>query len=230
MGAVYLVRHGQASFGKADYDQLSETGFEQARVLGQSLKERLPRPDAVFTGSLLRHRQTAEACQSTWGVDLTPQRIAGFDEFDHDELLQRHTPRYADPAVLRGELSSHADPRGAFQELFTQAVARWVEGQHDAEYTEPWPAFRLRCTRALDTVLQALGPSATGVVFTSGGPITALCQELLHIPSEHAFRMNWMLTNCGVTKVVYSERGRYLSTLNEHAHFEGARRALLTYR
>ena len=60
MGAVYLVRHGQASFGKADYDALSETGFEQARVLGESLRARLPRPDALFTGSLRRHRETAE--------------------------------------------------------------------------------------------------------------------------------------------------------------------------
>ena len=26
MGVVYLIRHGQASFGAADYDQLSELG------------------------------------------------------------------------------------------------------------------------------------------------------------------------------------------------------------
>ncbi|ATB39048.1 phosphoglycerate mutase [Cystobacter fuscus] len=230
MGAVYLVRHGQASFGKSDYDALSETGFEQARVLGESLRSRLPRPDALFTGSLRRHRETAEACQSTWGVDLKLQSLPGFDEFDQDELIRLHTPRYADPATLRQEVLSTADPRRAFQELFTQAVARWVSGQHDAEYKETWSAFRQRCTQSLDTVLKTLGPSATGVVFTSGGPITAVCQELLHLPDEHAFRINWMLTNCGVTKLIYSERGRYLSTLNEHSHFEGARRALITYR
>lgn len=230
MGAVYLVRHGQASFGKADYDQLSETGFTQARVLGEALRHRLPRPDALFTGSLLRHRQTAETCQSTWGVALVPQRLPGFDEFDSDEIVQRHTPRYADSAVLMREMTAAGDPRRNFQELFTQAVARWVSGEHDAEYRESWSAFRQRCAQALDAVVQALGPSATGVVFTSGGPITALCQELLGLPHEQAFRINWMLTNCGVTKLIYSERGRYLSTLNEHAHFEGERRALITYR
>ncbi|MFP2905716.1 histidine phosphatase family protein [Pyxidicoccus sp. 3LFB2] len=42
MGVVYLVRHGQASFGAADYDQLSETGLAQARVLGETLRPRLP--------------------------------------------------------------------------------------------------------------------------------------------------------------------------------------------
>jgi hypothetical protein len=30
--------------------------------------------------------------------------------------------------------------------------------------------------------------------------------------------------------VVVGSSGRFLSTLNEHAHFEGARRAMLTYR
>ena len=229
MGAVYFVRHGQASFGQADYDQLSDTGFEQARVLGEALRSRVLKLDAVFMGTMTRHRQTAETCLAAMGMGLEPQRLAGFDEFNHDELLHRHTPRYADPAVLREELTKAADPRRAFQELFAQAVARWVNGPAE-EYTESWPAFRQRCTQALDAVLQALGPSGTALVFTSAGPISALCQGLLHIPDEHAFQLNWTMANAAVTKVIYGERGRYLSTLNEHAHFEGARRALITYR
>ena len=35
MAQIYLVRHGQASFGSSNYDQLSELGFEQARLLGR---------------------------------------------------------------------------------------------------------------------------------------------------------------------------------------------------
>jgi hypothetical protein len=52
----------------------------------------------------------------------------------------------------------------------------------------------------------------------------AVSQPLLRIPDAHAFQINWTLVNCGVTKVIYSERGKYLLTLNEHAHFEGERR------
>ena len=62
MGQVYLVRHGQASFGAADYDQLSPTGVEQARVLGRWFAQCGHRFTRVATGSLKRHRQTAEAC------------------------------------------------------------------------------------------------------------------------------------------------------------------------
>jgi broad specificity phosphatase PhoE len=230
MGVVYLVRHGQASFGAADYDQLSETGVAQARVLGEALRGRLPRVDAVITGTLARHRQTADACLAALGVEAGPRRLAGFNEFDHDVLIVRYAPRYADRTLLVRDMAGTPDPRRAFQELFTQAVARWVGSRHDGEYTESWSAFRERCLRALDELIQELGASRTALVFTSGGPITAICQELLRIPDEHAFRLNWALANCGITKVVYGERGRFLSTLNEHGHFEGAQRALLTYR
>jgi broad specificity phosphatase PhoE len=230
MGAVYLVRHGQASFGAADYDELSDVGLEQARVLGEALRTRIPEVDAVFTGTLKRHAQTAEGCLSTMGSSLAPQRMAGFDEFDHKEIIARFEPRFADHGRMVEALGGAPDPRRAFQEMFTRAVARWTGGGHDADYTEPWPAFQARCFRALEELIQRSGPGRTVLVFTSGGPITAICQELLQLPVSHAFRLNWTLANCGITKVIYSERGRYLSTLNEHGHFEGARRALITYR
>ena len=35
MGNLYLVRHGQASFGAADYDNLSELGHRQSVRLGE---------------------------------------------------------------------------------------------------------------------------------------------------------------------------------------------------
>jgi broad specificity phosphatase PhoE len=37
MGTLYLVRHGQASFGADDYDQLSELGRRQSVRLGEYL-------------------------------------------------------------------------------------------------------------------------------------------------------------------------------------------------
>jgi len=35
MPVVYLIRHGQASFGAQDYDVLSATGHRQAEVLAR---------------------------------------------------------------------------------------------------------------------------------------------------------------------------------------------------
>ena len=37
MSVLLLVRHGQASWGSADYDVLSDLGHEQSRLLGKHL-------------------------------------------------------------------------------------------------------------------------------------------------------------------------------------------------
>ena len=50
MSSILLVRHGQASFGAADYDNLSDVGHEQSRVLGAALAARGVSPDVVVAG------------------------------------------------------------------------------------------------------------------------------------------------------------------------------------
>jgi broad specificity phosphatase PhoE len=60
MGMIYVVRHAQAAFGADDYDRLTRTGFEQARLLGAYFGLRQIRFDAVYTGSLRRHAETAQ--------------------------------------------------------------------------------------------------------------------------------------------------------------------------
>ena len=44
MPTVLLVRHGQASFGAADYDVLSDLGRRQAQAAGRELARRLGVP------------------------------------------------------------------------------------------------------------------------------------------------------------------------------------------
>lgn len=238
MGAIYLVRHGQASFGKADYDKLSELGVEQSQVLGRSLRARLPQVDAVYSGAMRRHRQTAEHCLAGMGLPMTEQpgaqyelRIrAGFNEFDHQQMLECLKPMYSNRLLMMADLARTLNPKRAFQQVFEEATARWVSGQHDHEYVESWPAFRARCVKAVQDVAFESGRSKTSLVFTSGGPITAICQHLLNIPDVHVFALNRTLANAAITKIVYGDQGLNLSTVNEHAHFEGAQRELLTYR
>ena len=55
-------------------------------------------------------------------------------------------------------------------------------------------------------------------------------RRLLHLPEANTLRVNWTLANAAITKLIYSERALYLSTLNDHAHFEGLRADLITYR
>src|SRR4051794_24521887 len=110
MGQIYLVRHGQASFGSANYDQLSDLGLEQARLLGEWFANSHQQFHCVVTGGLKRHRQTADACiamlpKSTRG-DTDWVTDPGFDEYDHHEVMVRHHPEFDDPEEVKRFLAS----------------------------------------------------------------------------------------------------------------------------
>lgn len=230
MGAIYLIRHGQASFGAGDYDKLSKTGFAQARVLGESLKLRTPDPDLVLCGGMRRHCETAQTALEAMGHPPLWEDDAGWAEYDHVAVLAAHKPRWSNQVLMKAELAATLNPRKAFQEEFEKAIARWVGGAHNDDYPESWAGFCARVEQALTRLRERLGKSQTALVFTSGGPITAAIQRLLHLPDENAFRLNWTLANAAVTKLIYSDRGLYLSTVNDHAHFEGVHANLITYR
>lgn len=233
MGQVYLVRHGQASFGNQNYDQLSELGLQQARHLGRWWAARDLKLAHVVSGTLQRHRQTAHACMAAvLGLaDDAPdtsgwQADAGFNEYNHHEVLARHAPEFDDPAAVKHFLLHTLNGKRAFQDIFAQAIARWMSGRHDADYTETWEAFRQRCVAALRRQLQQPQAANNIVIFTSGGTISALCQHVLGFPDSRFAELNWSLVNSAVTRLhVRPASGEQLprlalAYLNNFAHLE----------
>jgi len=223
MGQIYLVRHGQASFGAANYDQLSELGYEQARLLGQWYANSHQAFHKVVTGGMVRHRQTADTCMA----ELPKPALADtewvtdddFAEFDHHEVLLRHCPEFGDAAAFKALMASHVDPSRALEHLFRAAMQRWMGGWHDDEYTETWPDFRRRCVRALER-LDTPGGKQTTIVFTSGGVISTLMQHLLGLQDFQVMELNWTLANCGVTRLLQRPGQFTLSYLNNYSHLE----------
>jgi broad specificity phosphatase PhoE len=230
MGAIYLIRHGQASFGSNDYDQLSPIGHEQGRVLGKALKARGVVPDLLISGSMKRHQETAINCLETLGCTLQMELHQGVNEFNHENVIEVAEPRYVDKLVMMGDMAASGDPRRTFQSFFKGAVSRWVEGEHAHEYAESWADFRARCVAALDEIVRQSSPKGTALVFTSGGTISVICAHLLGLSDAQAFNINWTLANAGVTKLLAGRDGLHLISINEHAHLEGGDKGLLTYR
>ncbi len=228
MGSITLIRHGQASFGAADYDQLSARGIAQAAALGRWWKQTTA-PTEWWCGSMKRHRQTAEACAEAMGHTGQVTIDAGFNEFDHQEVLLRYRPEFADTQVMASWLAASSSPRRAFQELFAEACSRWMSGQHEADYKESWTAFVQRVIAALQRVMAST--ERQHAVFTSGGTIAAIMQEVLHISDAHIMSLNWTLHNAGLSQVLYSRGKMGLSCLNTTSHLEiCADPELLTYR
>ncbi|WP_165807154.1 histidine phosphatase family protein [Nocardioides currus] len=221
MSKILLVRHGQASWGAADYDQLSDLGVEQSRVLGAALASQGILPDVLLSGAMKRHRQTAEGACEGAGWDLPLTFDDGWNEFDHQQMLERH------PAPDDVDVAS--DPR-AFERWFTDATLRWTGGQHD-DYDEPFAGFCERVSAALDRAVAVLDPKGTAVVFTSGGPIAWASATRLDDSSDVAAhlwrRLNQVVINAAVTSFVVGSRGTTLVAFNEHTHLPAD---LQTYR
>jgi len=198
--------------------------------VGQALKARGVAPEVAVAGTMQRHQETARAALSAMALDVPMQLHAGVNEFDHENVIEVAEPRYADKAVMMAEMAASGDPRRAFQTFFQDAVARWVGGNHDAEYAEPWSAFKLRCVAALDELVRQTPAKGHLVVFTSGGVISVVCAHLLGLHDSQAFTINWTLANAGITKINVGRDGLHLLSVNEHAHVEGTQPSLLTYR
>jgi broad specificity phosphatase PhoE len=219
MGVVLLVRHGQASFGAADYDVLSESGVEQSRVLGRALAAQGPAPTAIVHGAMLRQRDTASAMADAGGWSATPELDQGWDEFDHLGVVARAATDGADLDDVR-----------AFQQLFEEATARWYAGEHDEEYAESWPVFVARVADAVD---RAFARDGVTVVVTSGGPIAVACARLVapdvdaRALAPYWTRFNTVTVNAGLTRILQGSTGRRLLSFNEHSHLA---RDLVTYR
>jgi broad specificity phosphatase PhoE len=109
-------------------------------------------------------------------------------------------------------------------------MTRWMEGANDGDYHEPWAAFRARCVAALDRITVAAGPSRTTAVFTSGGPIAALCQHLLGLDARRTLEVNSVLVNCATTGLLYNPEAVSLSFLNNYSHLENSSAQMVTYR
>lgn len=219
MSRILLVRHGQASFGAADYDQLSELGADQARALGRSLARRGLQSPVLVAGEMKRHVQTARAMQEGAGWELPVDPDAGWNEFDHLQVLSVHTP----PEEPTTE-------RAAFQEWFEAATARWTSGHHDEQYDESFATFSRRVEAALHRLTSALPSGGTAIVVTSGGPIAWVAATLLGGGADVWMRLNAVTVNSGVSTVTVGRRGTTLVSFNEHSHVLGQSPDLLTYR
>lgn len=233
MGQLIVVRHGQASLMKADYDELSERGRAQARALGQHFADQGWRFDAVFTGPARRHRDTAAlAGESMRGAGQPwPEavEVPTLDEHDAFSLVRAATSQLADePAVVEGQqalaaASSPAERSRGFQRLFEAVMHRWLAGHFSPEGIETWPQFRERVSAGLGVILASGARRA--VAFSSVGPLAVLLQRALHTDDATSFRTAWRLRNASLTAFMFDDTGRFtLDAFNALPHLPDPRR------
>lgn len=230
MGAIYLVRHGQAGAKPVagDYDKLSETGMVQAQRAGQELARRGVAPTRIVTGTLERQRATAQYLAAAAGFTADHQADARWNEYDHRDILRR-----GGLSTLAASANLGWPPRLSMQGALEQALREWAAQAAPGRYRESFADFTARVGAALGEA--AADPAATTVVVTSAGVVSAVVAELWGIGVDKWIDVQRVAANAGITTVVVGRRGVSLVAFNDHGHLlgdagGGLHGGLLTYR
>lgn len=211
MGTLYLVRHGQASFGADDYDQLSPLGLRQSERLGAYFAQQGIRFEAALCGTLKRHTQTYAGIAAGAGMDLAPLEWPGLNEFDSEAVIA---------AVHPHPLERPTDPKDARQHfrLLRDGLAQWMAGVVSPQGMPSYDQFVHGVTSALEHVRQNC--SGNVLLVSSGGPISTAVGHILGTPPETSITLNLRIRNIAVTEFAFNPKRCELLTFNTLPHLD----------
>jgi len=226
MGTLYLVRHGQASFGAADYDQLSALGQQQSVRLGDYFRQKGLRFDKVLTGTLRRHQQTYAAIRE--GMEAAPSGGSaahevvsvgapllwpGLNEFDSEAVIATVHPHKLEKPNTP-ELYRH------HFRLLRDGLTQWMNGVVSPNGMPSYREFRLGVTSALDHIRKNCEGNV--LIVSSGGPIATAVGHVLGTTPETTIELNMRIRNSAITEFAFNPKRHSLVTFNTLPHLEHA--------
>jgi broad specificity phosphatase PhoE len=215
MPTLTLVRHGQASFGAADYDNLSPLGHQQSQRLGEYLKAKHRQFDAVYCGTLRRHAQTFAGIAQGLGLEVQPILRPGLNEYDSEAVIAA-----IHPEPLSGEKTPE-NYRHHFR-LLKGGLAAWMEGRTQPEGMPSYPQFVQGITDVLDEVRTHYGAKedAQILIASSGGPISTAVGHVLGTSAQTTIELNLRIRNTSLTEFAFTPKRHMLVTYNTLPHLE----------
>jgi broad specificity phosphatase PhoE len=220
MGTLYLVRHGQASFGASNYDQLSALGGQQCQALGAYFAQRGVVFDAVLRGSLQRHVQSLQAFAQ--GYCAQPLSLPaetewpGLNEYDSEALIR---------TVHSGPLPKPDTPE-VYRQYFRwlrEAMQGWMAGTLAPVGMPSYTAWVAGINAALDHVRQQ--HTGTVLLVSSGGPIATAVGQVLGTPPQTTIELNLRIKNSALTEFAFSPSRHQLASFNHVPHLDSPERA-----
>lgn len=214
MSVLLLLRHGQARFGTAHYDVLTELGERQAIETGAYLARAGMRFDEVQTGPKRRHAATAAAVLSALRDPPAPITMPALDEFaEASEILEAAEQICGLPAA---ELS--ALPRVEQLRHYDATIAAWMEGRVHLPGRPAAASFRASIADWLRRVVARPGRSQSILAVTSAGVIAAAVAEVLELPVERMAQLTRVLRNASLTEIAFSVHRMSLVSFNGVSH------------
>jgi broad specificity phosphatase PhoE len=221
LAEIVLIRHGQASLGADDYDQLSEIGSAQAKRLGEHWRDLAKPFDHIVMGSMLRHAQTTEAfLQGYLGaghIDLKQQDVSiqsGLNEYNHTFLLAELKRHFPDQWI-----DTNHRQRDYYHNI-RKALAYWSEGKIATDGSDTWSSFQERILAALQASIEE--PFKRVLLVTSGGPISNLLAHFLKMPAAGMIDVSLRIKNTSVNTIVTNRIDFTVETINDVSHLNNS--------
>ncbi len=211
MGTLYLVRHGQASFGAADYDQLSPLGSCQCHAMGVYMANQGLQFEAVLRGSLRRHVQSLAALTAGHGRLPAALEWPGLNEYDSEALVR---------AFHTGPLPPHDTPEGYRQHfrILREALLAWMAGTIEPTGMPVYSNWVAGIVAALDHVRSQ--HSGNVLVVSSGGPIATAVAHVLGAPPATSIELNLRIRNSALTEMAFTPKRHSLVVFNHLPHLQ----------
>lgn len=230
MSTITYIRHGQASLFSADYDNLSETGWQQAELLGNYFAEQNFKIDKIFLGPLKRHRQTLKGIQKGMAaggksLDLDPVLMEGLREHKLPEILRIVTPQLIESNEELKEIAKQPTPTDLEKKkvhfrLFEKVFLMWangeLEGLHDGYHS--FKEFRAEANGALEQIKKETNKGESVIAVTSGGPVGATVGDTLDLPIKKMCEVSWEVINSSFTTYKLTKNNFRLVGFNATPH------------
>ncbi|EBA07617.1 histidine phosphatase family protein [Sagittula stellata] len=208
MSHVTLVRHGQANSAARDeleYDRLSELGWQQAEWLGGWFRSTGEKFARVYTGTLRRHVETAEA--------IAPDCLEGPIR---DPRLNELS--YFDLATLVESQHGLMMPvdREAFVSHLPKMFGLWQEDRIE-DAPETFAAFEARVRAALTEIAEGEGRA---LIVTSGGLIGMAMRIVMRLDLTAMAHACLAIENTSLHRIQPLPSGLALTQFNALPHLD----------
>lgn len=222
MGTLYLVRHGQASFGADDYDRLSDLGRRQCERLGEWFRARSIVFEAALVGTLRRQIESLQAIDAGMRAQppIEPLSWPGLNEYDSHALI-----RCVHPQPL-SRPSNDEEVRQHFR-LLRDGLAQWMAGEARPDGMPSYAAFSAGVAGALEHVRTRHAGNV--LLVASGGPISTAIGQVLGLAPAATIELNLRIRNSAVTEFVFNPKRHQLLTYNTLPHLDDGEAGWVTY-
>ncbi|MFT4520260.1 MAG: broad specificity phosphatase PhoE [Halioglobus sp.] len=216
MATIYLIRHGQASFGSENYDKLSELGCRQADIVGEYLRDCGIHLDAAYSGDLSRQHETAQRALASQPGEVSHTVDPRFNEIQNEEQIEYLMPQVLERSPeIRALVAKGFSSSKDYQKLIDAVFNFWVSPECDEPKIQSWADFSGGARDALHKVMAEQGSGKTIGIFTSGGTLATLVAQVIGLGGEDTYQLYEPIMNCSVTQLFYSGDKVSLSYFND---------------